>query len=99
MKATSAIIRSERRRSSCRKSTKKTDWEVELGVVIGTRAKYVDEADALDYVAGYCVVNDVSEREFQIERGGHGTKARAATPSARSAPGWSPRTKSPTRRT
>lgn len=48
----------------------KTDWEVELGVVIGTRAKYVDEASALDHVAGYCVVNDVSEREFQIERGG-----------------------------
>jgi 2,4-diketo-3-deoxy-L-fuconate hydrolase len=47
----------------------KTDWEVELGVVIGTRASYVDEADALDHVAGYCVANDVSEREFQIERG------------------------------
>jgi 2-keto-4-pentenoate hydratase/2-oxohepta-3-ene-1,7-dioic acid hydratase in catechol pathway len=49
---------------------KKGDWEVELGVVIGARAQYVSEADALDYVAGYCVVNDVSEREFQIERGG-----------------------------
>jgi 2,4-diketo-3-deoxy-L-fuconate hydrolase len=49
--------------------SKKTDWEVELGVVIGTRAQYVGEADALDYVAGYCVVNDVSEREFQKERG------------------------------
>lgn len=49
--------------------SKKTDWEVELGVVIGTRAQYVDEADALKYVAGYCVVNDVSEREFQKERG------------------------------
>ena len=49
--------------------SKKTDWEVELGVVIGTRAQYVSEADALDYVAGYCVVNDVSEREFQKERG------------------------------
>jgi 2-keto-4-pentenoate hydratase/2-oxohepta-3-ene-1,7-dioic acid hydratase in catechol pathway len=48
----------------------KTDWEVELGVVIGTRASYVEEADALGYVAGYCLVNDVSEREFQIERGG-----------------------------
>ena len=48
----------------------KTDWEVELGVVIGKRASYVEEADALDYVAGYCVCNDVSEREFQIERGG-----------------------------
>jgi 2-keto-4-pentenoate hydratase/2-oxohepta-3-ene-1,7-dioic acid hydratase in catechol pathway len=48
----------------------KTDWEVELGVVIGTKARYVSEADALKHVAGYCVVNDVSEREYQIERGG-----------------------------
>ncbi|MDZ5460791.1 fumarylacetoacetate hydrolase family protein [Azohydromonas lata] len=48
----------------------KTDWEVELGVVIGQRARYVSEADALGCVAGYCVVNDVSEREYQIERGG-----------------------------
>ena len=47
----------------------KTDWEVELGVVIGRRASYVDESDALDHVAGYCVVNDVSEREYQLERG------------------------------
>ena len=49
--------------------SKKTDWEVELGVVIGTRAQYVSEEDALNFVAGYCVVNDVSEREFQKERG------------------------------
>jgi 2-keto-4-pentenoate hydratase/2-oxohepta-3-ene-1,7-dioic acid hydratase in catechol pathway len=48
----------------------KTDWEVELGVVIGSKARYVSEADALAHVAGYCVVNDVSEREYQIERGG-----------------------------
>ena len=48
----------------------KTDWEVELGVVIGTRARYVTEDEALDHVAGYCTINDVSEREFQIERGG-----------------------------
>jgi 2,4-diketo-3-deoxy-L-fuconate hydrolase len=48
----------------------KTDWEVELGVVIGTGGKYIDEASALDHVAGYCVINDVSEREYQIERGG-----------------------------
>jgi len=47
----------------------KTDWEVELGVVIGKEAKYVDEANALDYVAGYCVINDVSEREWQLEHG------------------------------
>ena len=48
----------------------KGDWEVELGVVIGTRTRYVSEADALRHVAGYCLVNDVSEREYQIERGG-----------------------------
>ena len=52
------------------KGSKKSDWEVELGIVIGTRAQYVDEANALAHVAGYCVVNDVSEREWQIERGG-----------------------------
>ncbi|PHV04420.1 2-hydroxyhepta-2,4-diene-1,7-dioate isomerase [Janthinobacterium sp. BJB412] len=51
------------------KGSKKTDWEVELGVVIGSRAQYVSEADALNYVAGYCVVNDLSERSFQLERG------------------------------
>ena len=51
------------------KGSVKTDWEVELGVVIGTRARYVSQKDALTYVAGYCVVNDVSEREFQLERG------------------------------
>jgi 2-keto-4-pentenoate hydratase/2-oxohepta-3-ene-1,7-dioic acid hydratase in catechol pathway len=48
----------------------KTDWEVELAIVIGKKASYVDEASALDYVAGYCLHNDVSEREFQIERSG-----------------------------
>jgi 2-keto-4-pentenoate hydratase/2-oxohepta-3-ene-1,7-dioic acid hydratase in catechol pathway len=48
----------------------KSDWEVELGVVIGTKARYVSEADALKHVAGYCVVNDLSEREYQIERAG-----------------------------
>lgn len=48
----------------------KSDWEVELGVVIGAKARYVSEADALQHVAGYCVVNDVSEREYQLERGG-----------------------------
>jgi len=52
------------------KDSVKTDWEVELGVVIGRTARYVSESDALDYVAGYCVVNDVSERAYQIERGG-----------------------------
>lgn len=48
----------------------KTDWEVELGVVIGKAGRYIDERNALDYVAGYCVINDVSEREWQLERGG-----------------------------
>ena len=52
------------------KGSVKGDWEIELGVVIGTRARYVSQKDALSYVAGYCVINDVSEREFQIERGG-----------------------------
>ena len=52
------------------KDSVKTDWEVELGIVIGTKARYVSEAEALKFVAGYCVVNDVSEREYQIERGG-----------------------------
>jgi 2,4-didehydro-3-deoxy-L-rhamnonate hydrolase len=54
----------------------KGDWEVELGIVIGTKARYVAEADALKHVAGYCVVNDVSEREFQIERGGQWDKGK-----------------------
>jgi ureidoglycolate lyase len=52
------------------RGSQKTDWEVELGVVIGTAAKYVTEERALEHVAGYCVVNDLSEREFQLERGG-----------------------------
>ena len=56
----------------------KTDWEVELGFVIGKRAKYVSEADALDHVAGYCLVNDVSERAFQTERQGQWTKGKSA---------------------
>src|SRR6266702_6045294 len=52
------------------RGSQKTDWEFELGVVIGKGGAYIDEADALSHVAGYCIVNDVSEREFQIERGG-----------------------------
>ena len=51
------------------KNSVKSDWEVELGVVIGTRARYVSQKDALSFVAGYCTINDVSEREYQIERG------------------------------
>ncbi len=60
------------------KASKKTDWEVELAVVIGTRASYVSEKDALAHVAGYCVCNDVSEREFQLERSGQWTKGKGA---------------------
>ena len=60
------------------RGSEKTDWEVELGVVIGKRAKYVSEADAMDHVAGYCVVNDVSERDFQTERQGQWTKGKSA---------------------
>jgi len=52
------------------RESKKTDWEVELGVVIGKAGRYIDEANALEHVAGYCVINDVSEREWQLERGG-----------------------------
>lgn len=59
------------------RGSEKTDWEVELGVVIGRRAKYVPEAEALDYVAGYCVCHDVSERGFQIERSGQWTKGKS----------------------
>ena len=70
MKATSAIVGPDDDVVIPRGSTK-TDWEVELGVIIGTTAKYVSEKDAAAHIAGYCVVNDVSEREFQLER--HGT--------------------------
>ncbi|WP_422026924.1 fumarylacetoacetate hydrolase family protein [Roseovarius sp.] len=56
----------------------KGDWEVELGVVIGRETLYVSEADALSHVAGYCVINDVSEREFQAERGGQWIKGKSA---------------------
>jgi len=58
------------------KDSVKTDWEVELGIVIGTRARYVTKRAALDHVAGYVLVNDVSEREFQLERGGTWTKGK-----------------------
>ena len=60
------------------RTSEKTDWEVELGVVIGKVASYVSEADALDHVAGYCVINDVSERSFQTERGGQWIKGKSA---------------------
>lgn len=58
------------------KGSEKSDWEVELGVIIGTKAQYVSEKQALDYVAGYCVVNDLSERAFQMERGSQWDKGK-----------------------
>jgi 2-keto-4-pentenoate hydratase/2-oxohepta-3-ene-1,7-dioic acid hydratase in catechol pathway len=76
MKATSAIVGPDDDVVIPRGS-EKTDWEVELGFVIGKTAKYVSEADALDHVAGYCVVNDVSERAFQTERSGQWTKGKS----------------------
>jgi 2-keto-4-pentenoate hydratase/2-oxohepta-3-ene-1,7-dioic acid hydratase in catechol pathway len=60
------------------KNSQKTDWEVELGVVIGTEARYVSETDAMKHVAGYCLINDVSERAFQTERHGQWTKGKSA---------------------
>jgi 2-keto-4-pentenoate hydratase/2-oxohepta-3-ene-1,7-dioic acid hydratase in catechol pathway len=76
MKATSAICGPNDRVVIPRGSAK-TDWEVELGVVIGKPAKYVAERDALAHVAGYCVINDVSERAFQTERSGQWTKGKS----------------------
>ncbi|MBY3040572.1 2-hydroxyhepta-2,4-diene-1,7-dioate isomerase [Rhizobium leguminosarum bv. viciae] len=76
MKATSAIV-GPNDDVIIPRGSEKTDWEVELGVVIGKTAKYVTEAEALDYVAGYCVSNDVSERAFQTERSGQWTKGKS----------------------
>lgn len=77
MKANSAICGPNDGIIIPRTSTK-TDWEVELGVIIGTRALYVSEADSIGHVAGYCVVNDVSERDFQLNRGGQWVKGKSA---------------------
>ncbi|WP_350335983.1 fumarylacetoacetate hydrolase family protein [Coralliovum pocilloporae] len=76
-KATSAIIGPDDTVEIPRGSVK-TDWEVELGVVIGKETKYVSEADALDHVAGYCVINDLSERDFQLHRSGQWVKGKSA---------------------
>ncbi|WP_320201034.1 fumarylacetoacetate hydrolase family protein [Agrobacterium sp. rho-13.3] len=76
MKATSAIV-GPNDDVVIPRTSEKTDWEVELGVIIGKTAKYVSEADALDYVAGYCVSHDVSERAFQTERAGQWTKGKS----------------------
>ncbi|QTL02055.1 fumarylacetoacetate hydrolase family protein [Aquabacter sp. L1I39] len=75
MKATSSIV-GPNDDVEIPRGSQKTDWEVELGIVIGKTAKYVSEADALAHVAGYCIVNDVSERAFQIERGGQWDKGK-----------------------
>src|ERR1700743_174243 len=77
MKATSAVCGPDDDVIIPRNSIK-TDWEVELGVVIGNAAKYVEESKALDYVAGYCVVNDLSERTFQLEGTGQWVKGKSA---------------------
>lgn len=76
MKATSAIV-GPNDDLLIPRGSEKTDWEVELGIVIGKPAKYVSEAEALDYVAGYCTIHDVSERAFQIERQGQWTKGKS----------------------
>lgn len=76
MKATSAIV-GPNDDIIIPKNSKKTDWEVELAFVIGKKASYVEEADAMEYVAGYLMHNDVSEREFQIERGGQWVKGKS----------------------
>lgn len=76
MKATSAISGANDPIELPRQSTQ-TDWEVELGVVIGKKAKYIHEEEALDYVAGYCVINDVSERDYQKNRSGQWVKGKS----------------------
>ena len=76
-KATSAII-GPNDTVEIPRGSRKTDWEVELGVVIGTEAKYVSEAEAMNHVAGYCVVNDLSERDFQLHRSGQWVKGKSA---------------------
>ena len=76
MKATSAIS-GPNDNVVIPRNSKKSDWEVELGVVIGKHAKYVSESEALNYIAGYCVVNDLSEREFQVERSGQWVKGKS----------------------
>jgi len=76
MKATSAIV-GPNDAIEMPRGSEKTDWEVELGVVIGKTAKYVAERDAMEHVAGYCVINDVSERAFQAERQGQWTKGKS----------------------
>ena len=75
-KATSAIVGPNDNVEIPRNSVE-TDWEVELGIIIGKKAKYIDEANAEEYIAGYCVVNDVSEREFKLKKEGQWTKGKS----------------------
>ena len=75
-KATSAIVGPNDNVEIPRNSSE-TDWEVELGIIIGKKAKYIDKNSAQDYIAGYCVINDVSERAFQIKREGQWTKGKS----------------------
>ena len=77
-KATSAVVGPNDNVEIPRNSNE-TDWEVELGIIIGKKAKYINEEDAEEYIAGYCVVNDVSEREFQLKKEGQWTKGNLVT--------------------
>lgn len=76
MKATSAIV-GPNDDVEIPRNSEKTDWEVELGIVIGKECKYVDEADAMDHIAGFCLINDVSERAFQTEHSGQWVKGKS----------------------
>ena len=76
MKATSAII-GPNDNVIIPKNSSKSDWEVELGVIIGKEAKYINEDESQNYIAGYCVVNDLSERAFQLERSGQWVKGKS----------------------
>ena len=80
------------------RGSQKTDWEVELAIVIGERASYIGANEALDFIAGYCVCNDVSEREYQLERGGTWDKGKGCDTFGPVGPGWSRPTRCPTRR-
>ena len=92
MKANSAIVEINDD-TVLPRGSETTDWEVELGVVIGKAAKYVSEADALDYVAGYCVCNDVSERTFQNKLTGQWTKGKSCDTFGPTGPWLSRRTR------
>ncbi len=94
-KATSAIVGPEDD-IVIPKNSIKTDWEVELAVVIGKKASYVEEKDAMDYIAGYLLHNDYSERAFQLERSGQWVKGKSCDTFAPLVPGWQQKTRSAT---